>query len=66
MTLTQSGVSSTFQSRVPVFFYLDGQPRRLGTIKVVGAQSAGGDTVLPFRPEKVTLDEFHSVLSYLR
>lgn len=66
MTLAQSGVSSTFQSRVPIFFYQDGQPRRLGIVKVVGAKPATGDTVLPFRPEKITLDEFHSMLCYTR
>ncbi len=66
MSLTQSGVSSTFQSRVPIYFYQDGQPRRLGTIKVVGTQPYAGDILLPFRPEKVTLDEFHSVLCYIR
>jgi len=66
VSLTQSGVSSAFQSRVPLFAYVDGQPRRLGMMKVVGTQPAVGDTRLPFRPEKVTLDEFHSVLCYTR
>ena len=66
LNLTQSGVSSRFQSRVPVYAYVDGQPRLLGIVKVVGAEPSVGDTLLPFRPEKVTLDEYHSVLSHVR
>ena len=62
LSLTQSGVSSTFQSRVPIYYYLNGQPRRLGLVRVVGDHTIGGEMELPFRPEKVTLDEYHSAL----
>jgi hypothetical protein len=60
--LTQSGVSSNFQSRVPFYVYVNGQPRRLGLITVRGSNTATGDIPLGFKPEKVTLDETHSIL----
>ena len=62
VTLTQSGVSDHFQSRVPFYVYVNGQPRRLGLIKIQGSKTAKGDIPLGYRPEKVTLDERHSIL----
>ena len=60
--LTQSGVSDNFQSRVPIYVYVKGQPHRLGLVKIVGSNTVKADIPLNFRPEKVTLDETHSVL----
>jgi aminopeptidase N len=59
--LTQSGVSSNFQSRVPFYVYVNGHPRRLGLIAVQGSSTARGDISLGFKPEKVTIDETHSI-----
>lgn len=60
--LTQSGVSSNFQSRVPIYVYVNGQPRCLGLVRVVGSSTAKGEIALGFKPEKVTIDETHSIL----
>ena len=60
--LKQSEVSNQFEMRVPVYMYVNGQPRRLGFFSVQGPQEVHGKVALPLRPEKVTLDEFHSIL----
>jgi aminopeptidase N len=61
-SLKQSEVSDQFAMRVPVYVHVNGQPRRLGFIAVQGSREVHGSVTLPLRPEKVTLDEFHSVL----
>ncbi|MGO8734211.1 MAG: M1 family metallopeptidase [Terriglobia bacterium] len=58
----QSEVSDQFTMRVPVYAHVKGQPRRLGFITIQGPQEIHGEVPLPMRPEKVTLDEFHSIL----
>jgi hypothetical protein len=58
----QSEVSDQFIMRLPVYAHVNGQPRRLGLIAIQGPQEGHGQVALPFRPEKVTLDEFHSIL----
>jgi len=63
---TQSGVSEKFRMRVPVFVWLNGQPRRLGQVDFVGNKTVNTDVNLPFKPEKVTLDEEHSILCHSR
>jgi len=65
-SITQSGVSDQFYMRMPVYAFLNGQPRRLGFLSVKGPATFKGETPLPFRPEKVTLDEFHSILCTVR
>ena len=62
-TVTQSGVSDQFLMRVPIYIYVNGQPRRLGLVSVKGSNTTNGNIPLPFRPEKVTLDEYHSILA---
>jgi hypothetical protein len=61
-SVKQSDVSNQFAMRVPVYVYVNGQPRRLGLLAIQGSREVQGNVALPLRPEKVTLDEFHSVL----
>jgi hypothetical protein len=61
-SLKQSEVSDQFAMRVPVYVQVNGQPRRLGFLAIQGPREVHGQVALPFRPEKVTLDEFHSIL----
>jgi hypothetical protein len=58
----QSDVSDQFAMRLPVYAHVNGQPRRLGSLTLVGSREVQGKVTLPLRPEKVTLDEFHSIL----
>ena len=58
----QSEVSDQFTMRVPVYAHVKGQPRRLGFITIQGPREIQGEVPLSLRPEKVTLDEFHSIL----
>jgi hypothetical protein len=62
MSTTQSGVSDSFVMRVPVDVYLNGQSRRLGMVNIKGRGSTRATVQLPFRPEKVVLDDAHSIL----
>ncbi len=61
-SLKQSEVSDQFAMRVPVYMHVNGQPRRLGFLAIQGPREGHGEVPLPLRPEKVTLDEFHSIL----
>jgi hypothetical protein len=61
-SVKQSEVSDQFTMRVPVYVHVKGQPRRLGFITIQGPREVRGQVSLPLRPEKVTLDEFHSIL----
>ena len=61
-SLRQSDVSDQFSMRVPVYVHVNGQPRRLGFLAIQGPREVQGEVPLPLRPEKVTLDEFHSIL----
>jgi hypothetical protein len=60
--LRQSEVSDQFTMRVPAYWHLNGRPRRLGFFTIQGSRELHGQVTLPQRPEKVTLDEFHSIL----
>ena len=62
VSLRQSEVPEQFKMRLPVYGYISGQPRRLGFLAVQGSNEVHGQIPLPFRPQKVTLDEFHSIL----
>lgn len=62
MSVTQSGVSDSFQMRVPLDVVIDGQPRRIGMVSVEGSRTVNGQVLLPLRPEKVVLDSGHSIL----
>jgi len=48
--------------RMPVYGTISGQSRRLGFLTIQGSSEIHGQMPLPVRPEKVTLDEFHSML----
>jgi len=62
LSVKQSEVSDQFTMRVPIYLHVNGQPRRLGFIPIQGSREVHGHVTLPLRPEKVTLDEFHSIL----
>jgi hypothetical protein len=64
--LTQSEVSDSFFMKMPIYAHINGNPRRLGFITVKGPTTSRGEVPLPFRPEKVTADEYHSVLCTLK
>ena len=66
VTLTQSKVSDSFAMRVPIYIFLEGQPRRLGFLSMRGPTTFEREIPLPVHPEKVTLDEYHSILSTVR
>ena len=66
ISLTQSGVSDAFEMRVPLYAYVNGQPRRLGLIRIQGQNTFTGELPLPFRPDKVTIDENRSILCTIR
>jgi hypothetical protein len=61
-SLTQSEVSDQFAMRLPAYAHIYGQPRRLGLVGIQGSREIHGQITLPLRPEKVILDEFHSIL----
>jgi hypothetical protein len=61
-SVKQSDVSDQFAMRVPFYAHVNGQPRRLGFFLIHGPREVHGEIPLPLRPEKVTLDEFHSIL----
>jgi aminopeptidase N len=60
--LKQSEVSDSFLMHLPFYFHLKGQVRRLGLLRIKGSSTFNGELTLPFRPEKITIDEYHSVL----
>ena len=66
VSLSQSEVSDSFLMRVPLYVHVNGTPRLLGFLKVKGPNTATADVTLPIRPEKVTLDEYHSILSTVK
>ena len=45
---------------------VEGTPRRLGILSVKGSNTATADVPLPLRPEKVTADEYHSILCTMK
>ncbi|MBZ5566053.1 MAG: hypothetical protein LAP13_27000 [Acidobacteriia bacterium] len=62
ISVTQSDVPKDFRMRVPIYVTIDGQPRRLGFVSVEGTTAVKANIPLPMRPQKVTLDEYHSIL----
>ena len=61
-SLTQSGVSDSFEMKVPIFIVLNGQPRRLGQMDIKGPTTVSANVVLPVRPERVEVDSEKSIL----
>ena len=66
VSLTQSEVSDAFAMKVPLYVQVNGTPRRLGMLSVKGSSTATADVPLPLRPEKVTADEYHSILCTMK
>lgn len=63
LELKQSGVSDAFTMRVPIYLHNKEKVMRLGLVTIKGSTTAPGDVKLPFRPDKVTIDDYHRVLS---
>jgi hypothetical protein len=61
-SLKQSEVSDQFVMRVPIYIQIKNQSHRVGFFSVTGAQEIHGEVPLPIRPDKVTIDEYHSIL----
>ena len=62
-SLTQSEVPDNFVMQVPLYVDFDGQPRRLGQVRITGNTTVGDLKVkLPAKPKKVSINAFHDVL----
>src|SRR5437016_4517254 len=62
-TLKQSGVSDAFFMQVPFYVHYQQKVMRLGLIRIKGPTDFSSDVKLPFRPDKVMIDEYHTILS---
>jgi hypothetical protein len=62
VSLAQSEVSDSFFMKVPVYVTLQGASHRLGFVSLKGPTTFTQDIQLGFHPEKVTLDDTHSIL----
>jgi hypothetical protein len=63
LSLRQDGVSDQFRMRVPVYVTSEKNVQLLGLYAIKGLSTVNADVSLPFRPHKVTLDEFHQILA---
>lgn len=63
LALTQSGVSDAFFMKVPVYVWVQGSAHRLGLLDVRGSTTATADIPLGFRPDKMSIDEHHTILA---
>jgi hypothetical protein len=63
MSLTRSGVSDSFFMRAPLYAWVQGTPRHFALVSIKGSNTQSGDVTLNGRPEKITLDEFHTILA---
>jgi len=63
MSLTQSGVPDAFRMKVPVYLWVQGAPRPFALVSIKGSGTASGDVTFSGRPDKITFDEFHTVLA---
>jgi Peptidase family M1 domain len=66
MSLQQSDVSPSFFMRVPLYAEIQGGSHRLGFISIKGTTPFNQDITLPFHPDKITLDDTHSVLCTMK
>jgi aminopeptidase N len=62
-SLTQSGVSDQFQMRVPVYVTMGKRTQRLGLISIKGSTTVPNQVVLPYVPDRISIDEYHDVLA---
>ena len=63
VSLRQSEVTDDFMMPVPIYASINGITHRLGAIPVKGNTTLERDITLPVHPDKVWMDEYHSVLS---
>jgi len=63
VSLRQSEVPDDFVMFVPLYFSMGGNTRQLALIPVKGNSTFQQDVPLPFRPDKVWIDEYHNILS---
>jgi len=62
--IAQSGVSSDFRMRVPIYFDFDGRWVKAGTVGLAGNATSPDMVInLPKRPKRVSLNANHDVLS---
>jgi aminopeptidase N len=66
VTLQQSEVSDSFLMRVPIYAQVQGTPRRLGFLSIQGSKTVDQNVPLPFHPDKVWLDDTHSILCTMK
>jgi hypothetical protein len=64
VSLAQSGVSDQFVMRVPIYATVGKVTKRLGFINIKGATTTQAEVPMGFRPDKITLDEYHNVLAF--
>jgi hypothetical protein len=61
--LQQSEVPDDFMMVVPLYFSMGGSTRRLAMVPIKGSSTFEQDIPLPIHPDKVWMDEYHSILS---
>jgi aminopeptidase N len=62
--IAQSGVSSDFRMRVPIYFDFDGKWVKVGTVGLAGNATSPEMAInLPKRPKRVSLNANHDVLA---
>jgi hypothetical protein len=62
--LTQSGVSPNFQTRVPIYFEIDGRMVRAGYVSMKGNTTSNEVKIgLPKKPKRVLLNGLHDILA---
>ncbi len=66
VSLTQSHVPDSFFMALPIFIFVNGTPRQLGSISIKGSSTYTKEVSLPIRPDKVTVDEYHSILCTMK
>jgi hypothetical protein len=63
VSLRQSEVPDDFIMFVPLYFSMGGSTQRLALVPVKGDSTFQQDVPLPIHPDKVWMDEYHSILS---
>jgi len=61
--LRQSEVPDDFMMAVPLYFSMGGSTRRLAIVPIKGSSTFEQDIPLPIHPDKVWMDEYHSILN---
>jgi len=62
-TLTQSGVSDSFQMGVPLYVTYQGKTGRIGFVQMNGASTRNARFQLPFHPSNISIDAERNLLA---